>query len=89
MVKLYDMCVRHLEFTHAAFDESDPVLEEVFTGSDTETNHSERICNLPIPRLGRHVSRFGIDDLDRLRPLRVIDFCLGRLKVGENSLNGS
>lgn len=34
---------------------------------------------MPISRLARHIPRFWIDDLDRLCPLRMVDFRLCRL----------
>src|ERR1700691_4395403 len=48
-------------------------------GRHTKTRYCERIRNLPVTRFGHHVPCPGVDGLDRLGPLWVVDLRLGGL----------
>ena len=63
------------------------MLQKITLGRDAKTNNDEGKRDLPITRLGHHLSRFGVDSLNCLSPLGVIGFCLSRLpKEGENGI---
>jgi hypothetical protein len=55
------------------------MLQEEILRSNTKTRDRQRKGDLPIPGFGHHFSGFGINDLNRFGPLRMICFRLGSL----------
>lgn len=69
----------HLQLVETSFYESEPVAEEELARGDTETDDSERVGKVPVPRFSCHIPCSRVYCLHRFRPLRVVDLCLGRL----------
>ena len=69
----------HLQLGYASLETIPPMSQEELVRCNTKTSHDQGIRNVPVSRFVCHIPGFGVDDFDRLLPLRIIDFILCRL----------
>jgi hypothetical protein len=65
------------------------MFQEEFLGSDAKAGDTKRICRKPVSWLRCHVLCFGIDNLNGLLPLRIVNLILNWLRKDLSGVNRS